>query len=72
MRPAGPILPSLVKVTEQLYMFAFDDVGEQNGCAISVLTFVSVTFCSGNRDCYKWKYIGNTVNVTLLCKSDST
>ena len=29
MWPAGPILPSLVKVTEEPYMFAFDD-GEQH------------------------------------------
>jgi len=48
MRPAGPILPSLVKVTEELCMFAFDD-GEQNVCTLSVLTYVSVMFCSGNR-----------------------
>jgi hypothetical protein len=71
MRPAGPVLPSLVKVTEELYMFAFDDAGEQNVCALSVLTFVSVTLCSGNRDYCRWKYVGNTVNVTFLCKSDS-
>ena len=37
MRPAGPILPSLVKVTEELHMFAFDD-GVQNVCTLSVLT----------------------------------
>jgi hypothetical protein len=51
MRRAGPILPSLVKVTEEMYMCAFDDDGEQNVCAVSVLTFVSVTFCSGKSDC---------------------
>ena len=71
MRPAGPILPSLVKVTEELYMFAFDD-GVQNVCSLSVLTYVSVTLCKGNRDCCWWKYVGNTVNMTFLCKSDST
>jgi len=62
MRPAGPILPSLVKVTEELYIFVFDD-GEKSVCSLSVLTYtyVSVTLCSGNRDCCRWKYVGNTV-----------
>jgi hypothetical protein len=25
----------------------------------------------GNGDCSRWKYVGNTVNMTYLCKSDS-
>lgn len=45
--------------------------GEQNVCSPSVLTYVAVMLCSRNGDCSRWQYVGNTVNITYLCKSDS-
>ena len=59
------------RVCSCLMMMMMMMTEKKGGFSMSVLTCVSVTLSSGNVGCSKWQYVGNTVNVTCLCKFDS-